>query len=249
MRRLFLALAASALLLMPAQARAQDEGTGNNDNAGVAVNTKDGSDVFRLAFAIDRIMRPDADSPDNAAVAYGSCEACKTTAIAIQVVLYMTPPEGDFTPTNMAFAINEGCTSCETVALAYQIVLQTDGPVRLTPEGQREIARILNEIRDLDDLDLPPGELDARTDALVDELAGVFNEELQPIGQRTVEDTDADIGSEPGEDPGAEASFDPSQTSTPDTTEDPLGSPAPSADASPSTSDAPATSEAPAATP
>ncbi len=224
-----------------------DEGTGNNDNAAVAVNTRDGSDVFRLAFSIDRVMRSDADEADNAAVAAASCEACETTAIAIQVVLLMTPPDGDFSPTNLAIAINENCLSCETTALAYQIVLQTDGPVRLTAAGQTKIAEILRKIRDLDDADLSPAELEAQTDALVDELIGVLEEELVPIGSDQDEANDTDVGTEtepPGDTTGAgDPSPAPDVTSAPDPTAAATAQPteAPATDA-PTTTDAPAAS-------
>jgi putative peptide zinc metalloprotease protein len=221
------AIAVSVVGFVPASA--QDEGTGNNDNTAVAINTKDGSDLFRLAFAIDRVMVGE-DQPDNGAAAYASCEACKTTAIAIQVVLYMSPTDDEIAPTNIALAINDQCTSCETVALAYQIVMQTDGPVKLTKNGKEQIKRILKDIRALEDQDLSPDELKAQTDVLVDELVEVLKTEVKPKQQRDNEDSDADVGPEPGEDPGAEASFDPSQTSTPDATPDVDGSPEPSAD-------------------
>ena len=63
-------------------------------------------------------------------------------AVAIQVVLVMTESPNAVVPTNIALAINEKCSSCTTMALAYQFVLGTSGPVQLTAEGRREIARI-----------------------------------------------------------------------------------------------------------
>src|SRR5918912_429025 len=118
------AAVALAVVATPAVAHAQGNGPGNT---AVAVNTHDGMDVFRLAFSIDRVMR-DPVGPGNAAVAFSSCNDCRTTAIAIQVV-FLENNQQDATPANVAMATNENCTTCTTVALAYQIVLYTDGPV------------------------------------------------------------------------------------------------------------------------
>lgn len=183
MRKLAAALAVTvAVVFTPAVARAQGQGP---DNASVAVNPHDGADVFRLAFSIDHVMR-ESVSPTNAAVAYSSCNSCRTTAIAIQVVLLMNGQE-DAIPGNFAIATNELCDSCTTVALAYQIVLNVDGPVHLSAAGAKRVAEIMNEIRALgDDASLSPEELAAKTDALVDELAQVLADELKATGPPTV---------------------------------------------------------------
>src|SRR5688572_1747676 len=106
-----LAVAASSV----AGARAQEVGTGP-DTAAVAVNTKDGSTVFRVAFMI---IRNSGDVVDNinAAVAWSSCEDCKTIAASFQVVL-VTGDSSVATPQNLAIAINFECTDCQTLASA-----------------------------------------------------------------------------------------------------------------------------------
>jgi putative peptide zinc metalloprotease protein len=150
------------------------------DNTAVAINTKDGSSVFRLAFAVKRIMGNVVDET-NAAVAYASCTSCTTTAVAIEVVLIMDDAQ-TITPTNLAIAINESCTLCTTVAIAYQFVLTTNGPVHFTAEGNRELARIKHELELLRKEDLTPEELQARIDDLVDRLKNVLSNELVVAG-------------------------------------------------------------------
>jgi putative peptide zinc metalloprotease protein len=182
------------------------------DNAAIAINTKDGSSLFKFAFSIKKVAGEVVDQT-NAAVAYASCDQCQTTAIAIQIVLVTGSPSV-VTPTNLALALNEGCTLCETFAGAYQIVLSTGGPVRFTDEGRRRIAAIRKEIKDLRDSDLSPFELKARLDPLVDELKQVLATELVPIGRGDEEESDVDDQVEE-EEPLQE----PPQTSTTATTE------------------------------
>jgi putative peptide zinc metalloprotease protein len=150
------------------------------DNAAVAINTKDGSSVFRLAFAVKHIMGNVVDET-NAAVAFASCNSCTTTAIAIEVVLIMDDAQ-TITPTNLAIAVNQSCTLCQTVAIAYQFVLTTDGPVHFTADGNQELARIKHELELLRKEDLSPDELQARIDDIVDRLKNVLSNELVHAG-------------------------------------------------------------------
>ncbi len=134
-------------------------GGAGGDTAAIAINTKDGTDIFRIAFAIKRAMGDVVDN-GNAAVAFASCTDCETVAVSIQVVLLMNDPSV-VTPTNLAIAINEGCTLCETLASAYQVILTTDGPVRFTAAGYREICGDPSRVacdagRRLDDRGDPP---------------------------------------------------------------------------------------------
>jgi putative peptide zinc metalloprotease protein len=149
--------------------------------AAVAVNTKDGSSVFRLAFAIKKVAGDTVEST-NAAVAFASCDNCKTVAISIQVVLVIGDPNV-VTPTNLALAYNYECTMCETLASAYQFVLGTGGPVHFTPEGQKAISEIRKELHDLLKQDLPIEEIQARVDALMKRLAEVLKSELVASGK------------------------------------------------------------------
>jgi putative peptide zinc metalloprotease protein len=154
---------------------------GGGDNVAVAINTKDGSSVFKFAFAIRHVMQDTVDQT-NAAVAYSSCTSCSTTAIAIEVVLV----EGDpsvFTPTNMAIAINNECNLCVTFASAYQFTFQSSGPVHFNEEGLRTIHDIKKAIKDLEDQTLTVDELRAKLDALMNQLADVIAHDLVPAGK------------------------------------------------------------------
>jgi putative peptide zinc metalloprotease protein len=179
MRRLTLVLIALALAVGFGAARPAEASAGG-DNAAVAINTKDGSSLFRFAFKISRVGGDIVDNA-NAAVAFSSCESCRTTAIAIQIVLVTGSPS-TVTPQNVALAVNDQCTLCQTFASAYQFVIGTDGPVKFTSDGRKELAAIKRDIRALKDEDLSPAELDQRVAAIVDRLRVVLANELVPAG-------------------------------------------------------------------
>jgi putative peptide zinc metalloprotease protein len=169
----------------PSAARAD----GGGDNSAVAINTKDGSTVIKLAFAVRKVGGEVVDQT-NAAVAYASCTDCQTVAIAIEIVLVEGSPSV-VTPTNIAIAINESCTLCTTAALAYQFVVGTGGPVKFTAEGLRELARIKNELEALR-VGFEKGvitfeELKARVDVLVDQIKTVLETELVPADEPAAE--------------------------------------------------------------
>jgi putative peptide zinc metalloprotease protein len=170
------------LLVLVAGAWYAPAAVASDDTAAVAVNTKDGSSVFRLAFSIKKVAGDVVDNA-NAAVAYSSCESCRTTALSIQIVLVTGDPE-TVTPENIAIAINENCTSCETLASAYQWVLGTDEEnVRFSPEGRQAINEIRQELRGLGKSDLPVDELQARVHQLMIRLGEVLRTELEPVGK------------------------------------------------------------------
>jgi putative peptide zinc metalloprotease protein len=176
---IFLALlAALGPAAVPAWAD-DDEGRSRNDNAAVAVNLEDGASVFEFAFSVRQTMS-DVIDHTNTAVAYSECEDCRTVALAVQVVLVASDPSV-VTPENVAVAVNYECTSCETFAAAYQFVIGTNGPVRFTSEGKRELKRIRRELRRLIRQDLPFDELQARIDELMDRLRDVLDNELVPV--------------------------------------------------------------------
>jgi putative peptide zinc metalloprotease protein len=189
-RRLAALLLAVAALTAPALAHPGTAFAGD-DNAAVAINTKSDSSIFKLAFAIRQVAGDVVDNT-NAAVAYSSCERCQTVAIAIQIVLVTGNPS-TVTPTNFAFALNENCLLCMSFAGAYQIVLGTDGPVRLTGEGRKEIGEILKQIRALKKQSLPPPELRARLDDLFAQLKGVLATELVPRQEGEQDDEDLTV--------------------------------------------------------
>jgi putative peptide zinc metalloprotease protein len=172
----------ATLLVLLAGAWYAPAAVASDDTAAVAVNTKDGASVFRLAFSIKKVAGEVVDNA-NAAVAYSSCESCRTIALSIQIVLVTGNPD-TVTPENVAIAINENCTSCETLASAYQWVLGTDEEnVRFSPEGRLAINEIRKELRDLGKSDLPVDELQARVHQLMIRLGQVLRTELEPVGK------------------------------------------------------------------
>lgn len=170
------------LLVLLAGAWYAPAAVASDDTAAVAVNTKDGSSVFRLAFSIKKVAGDVVDNT-NAAVAYASCDSCRTIALSIQIVLVTGDPS-TVTPQNFAIAINENCTFCETLASAYQWVLSTDEEnVRFSPEGRHAINEIRKELRELGKTDLPVDELQARVHQLMIRLGTVLRTELEPVGR------------------------------------------------------------------
>jgi putative peptide zinc metalloprotease protein len=177
-----LALLAAVLLAfgLPGLARADDgNGLGLNPdaNSAIAINTEDGSSLFKLAFAIRRVAGDVVDQ-QNVAVAYASCTSCQTTAIAIEIVLVTGDPNVA-TPENVAVAVNESCHLCDTFATAYQFVVSTGGPVHFTSEGMRELQQIRHELRKLKGLS--NAEIRARLPALIARLKQVLQTQLVPV--------------------------------------------------------------------
>ena len=184
-----IAFALTALLAAVTLAGAAPGAALAQDNTAVAVNTKDGASVFKFAFDVRRVMNGVVDQT-NAAVAYANCADCQTVAIAIQVVLVF----GDanvVTPENYAIAINEGCETCATLASAYQFVLGTPEGFRFSKEAWKRIIAIRKEIRDLGkDEELSIEQIQARVDALVNELRGVIKADIAAGGARRERDDD-----------------------------------------------------------
>ena len=110
-RLLAVLLAVVAAGVSPALAHAE-----GGANAAVAINTKDGSSLFKFAFAVRHVLNGVVDE-QNGAAAYASCTSCQTTAIAIEIVL-VEGPATTVAPVNVALAVNQGCTLCDTFASA-----------------------------------------------------------------------------------------------------------------------------------
>jgi putative peptide zinc metalloprotease protein len=195
----------------------------SGDNTAIAINTKDNSDVFRLAFKIER-LNGDVVTPTNLSFAFASCTDCQTVAIAIQAVLVTTDPSPNYIQnTNEAWAINYMCSGCDTLSYAYQFFDTVGGKFMITPEGRQEIARIRQEFESLrhsNDL----AYIQAQARALTAELQQVLTTQVVPVG---------DHSTPAGESPSAS----------------PAASPAESPSASPSPSEAPSESPSPSASP
>jgi putative peptide zinc metalloprotease protein len=167
---------------LPASARA-------DDNAAIAINTKDGASIFKFAFKIRKIGGDVVDET-NAAVAYSSCTSCQTVAIAIEIVLVTGNPSV-VTPTNVAIAINDQCTLCVSVADAYQWVVSVSSDFRFSHDAMQEIKRIVKAIHDLGKSELSAAEIQARLEELVKQLAKVIADDIKAGGA-----ADKDLGDE-----------------------------------------------------
>ena len=227
-----LAIVAAAAPAAPALAQ---------DNTAVAVNTKDDSSVFKLAFKISNVMQPVVEN-QNAAVAYASCSDCRTVAIAIQIV-FIAGDADVVSPENVAIAINDGCTACETLAAAYQFVFGTGELMRLTSDGRRQINEIRRALRDLGKDDLPFEQVIARLDELTGQLRDVLKTEVVPVKPEDNGERDRTDAEEPDATPDPEGT--PEASPTPEATTTPSADP--TATATPSAE--PTASATPAATP
>jgi putative peptide zinc metalloprotease protein len=153
------------------------------DNAAISVNTKDGTTVFKVAFAIRHVMS-DVVTETNAAVAYNSCTDCASVAIAFELVLV----ENDasvISPTNIAIAFNENCTTCVAVAEAYQFVLGRGGIVHFDAEGNRILAELRRRLHALRKEDLTLDQLQAILDDMSAQIADVLENHLVSVGPTT----------------------------------------------------------------
>jgi putative peptide zinc metalloprotease protein len=170
------AILATVAIALPAGAGTAIALADGGNTSAVAINTKDGSSVFKLAFAIRQVTGSVVDN-QNVAVAYSSCAACQTVAISIQVLLITGDPT-TFAPVNAAIAINQNCTSCDTLAAAYQFAIGVGTRLKFTHEGRREIAEIRRQLERLRKSGLTGPQIAAQVGALMNELSNVLQTQL-----------------------------------------------------------------------
>ncbi len=183
MRRRLLTLLLAALFTF-ALATGSPAAAYAGDNAAISVNTKDGTTVFKVAFAIRHVMGDVVDET-NGAVAYASCTDCAAVAIAFEIVLVEGNPS-TVTPTNVAIAINENCDTCVAVAEAYQFVLGTGGLVHFDKDGNKILTDIRKELHSLKKEDLTIDQLQAELDSIAARIADVLANHLVPVpGKKT----------------------------------------------------------------
>lgn len=179
MKRIALVLA--AVLCGLTFAAAKPSSAHAQDNAAVAINTKDGTSIFRVAFKIARVNKEIVDN-SNAAAAWASCTDCEAIAVAFQIVLIFSDPDV-VTPSNIALAVNWECTACLAFASAFQWVLTTEGPVHFTPEGNRLLAEVRRRLHDLAKMEeLTLDQLIAELQALAAIVRDVLANELVSSG-------------------------------------------------------------------
>jgi len=208
-----------------AQETTIDTQGGSPDTIAIAVNTKDGTEVFTVRFSVFRTNREIVDN-GNAAVAASSCTDCQAVAVAIQVVLVFSDPEV-VTPTNLALAINIECAECTSVAEAFQIVLGTGGPAHFTAEGNRALAEIRHRLQDLMKGEVTLEQLESELLDIVADLKAILENELVSVGTSDGTEEEAQAVEEAVPTEGAGASPAPVESGDAAETET-SGSPAPS---------------------
>jgi putative peptide zinc metalloprotease protein len=241
----------------PSPSPAPETPAAGGDNAAVAINDQDGMFVFRLAFDLQFIQGGAIDQ-SNTALAYGNCEACRTIAIAIQVLI-ATGEVNVATPTNLAVALNDRCPSCVTLAYAYQLVLAAPTLLSLTPEGREKLASLLAAVVLVGSSDAPAVQIRAQLDGLMLELREVVTTDVVPAPDSTPS-SDPD-GAGPQEtatpapertatpSPGSIATPSPGETATPSPAATPTPEPTATATPEPTATPTPESSASPAPTP
>jgi putative peptide zinc metalloprotease protein len=180
-RRSLAALTLALALVASASPRPASASTGG-DTTAVAINTRDGSSIFRLAFNVRRVMDSTVDS-GNYAVAVASCTDCQTVAISFQIVLVMSDPDV-FTPENMAIAMNIDCQSCSTMAQAYQFVIGGGGDtLKFDAEGNRRLAELRRRLQELRQSDIAFDQIQQELDAMAAEIADILANNLIAISE------------------------------------------------------------------
>jgi putative peptide zinc metalloprotease protein len=94
---------------------------GAGDNQTLAVNTKNGTTVYDVAFAL---VWADGDTVlnKNEAYAFASCTQCTAVAVSFQIIL-VVGQANVVVPQNISEAVSYNCIQCVTQALALQLVV------------------------------------------------------------------------------------------------------------------------------
>jgi putative peptide zinc metalloprotease protein len=153
---------------------------GEDDNQALAVNTRDNSIRYDVAFALIWV---EDDSPalnKNEAYAFASCTNCAAVAIGFQIVL-VTGDNHVAVPQNISAAVNYDCVNCLTYALATQLFVTLDGP--LSDAGMQEIAALWQEIAEFGAgiTSVPLAEIRDRLTEYEQQILQVIEEEQGPL--------------------------------------------------------------------
>ena len=223
--RAAVAAVAAVILAIPVAAA---PALGAEDNTAIAINTKDGSSLFRFAFSVHRTVN-EVIEETNIAISYASCEGCQTVAVAIQIVIVSSDPDA-IVPENVALAINQECTSCDTMASAYQFVVGGGG-MTLDKEGRKRIKEIRKAFYDI----AKEAEKEGLTNAGVEQRLLPLVEEIKVVLSEHVvsEDVAGDQGAEDAGDGGATPQPTGSGSAEPSASPSAQPSASPSEDASP----------------
>jgi hypothetical protein len=165
-----------ALLVLACVLPAGRTQAASTENVAEAIVTQDQAQAFDFAWDIDR-QRGGSVDHINRAEARASCTGCEATAVAFQIVLAWGSPN-PVVPQNLAVAVNENCTGCVAAAHARQFVRVLDAPSRLTGAGRGELADVRNELRALEQQDLPSDQLYSAVEEQESRVKDVLDHEL-----------------------------------------------------------------------
>jgi putative peptide zinc metalloprotease protein len=168
-------------------------------NQAMAVNTKDGSSLYDVAFAL--VWADGADAQQrNEAYAFASCTACRTVAVGFQVVL-IVGQANVVVPENIAAAVNYECVLCVTYALAKQLVLTLPGA--LSPDAMADLNEVWTQLLAFGERieDVPLSQIQTELNKFADAIKAIVEREA---GTATG-DTDGGGAGDPGSgsDPGS----------------------------------------------
>jgi putative peptide zinc metalloprotease protein len=148
-----------------------------------AVNTQDGTSVFRFALSVRDVANGVVDQT-NEATAEASCVDCTTIAIAFQVIFVSGDDPNYVAPENRATAVNVECAECLTYAKATQIVVDMHG-MQLSDNGKRRLKDLEKRMHEVERNanDMTDAQLLAEAQYAQNELLDIFNTELVPIDE------------------------------------------------------------------
>lgn len=159
-------------------------------NQALAVNTKDGSVIYDVAFALVWADGGETVDTKNEAYAFASCTGCAAVAVGFQVVLVLGQADVVI-PENLSAAANYNCISCVTYALASQLVLTLDGP--LSADGMTKLGTLWKEIAEFGQNlhNVPLSEIQARLAAYKERIVGVIRADPSATRAPTAESPEA----------------------------------------------------------
>jgi hypothetical protein len=134
--------------------------TGNGRNLMILHNCTDNQLRVRANIQVNTIPGRRVE-PLNEAYAEGTCTACQTLSIALQINLYSADRATTVAPQNYAFAINTSCNGCSTVALAIQYNQAVDDPHNVPDDVADTVNQLeaeLNSVQQDPDIALPDAE-------------------------------------------------------------------------------------------
>ena len=182
MRRLIFVATTALLLAVPLSAAAPADGAGGANNVVMATNTVDGSTVARDRV---QIAYDPADTVANSNIATAQstdCVACRTVAVALQVVLVEGDPS-DFEPANAAVATNGGCDTCQTYAFAFQDIIQPGQVVYLSGDAQQELSSLRDQVDGItNDTTLSYDDMKAQLESVFAQIVATVSQDIQAAG-------------------------------------------------------------------